>query len=272
MRFMAQKKAKKSKPAKAKKPVKPAKPAGVGAVLKKAAKLVAKKIAGPQHASKKPATGKKLVVVPAPKAGKPGKASAKALPPPKGKPQLVLVKGKKDSPKPKVPALKAVPAAKGGKKKEVVLEVPAPKGVALLGREGKKKGKAQAEPSVSRKRCREPGCEHDFSLQGYCRLHYIKNWRRIKRKESILSTGQLNNYVEELVNKYPDRYLDVIRQDLASEKEWGKVVTDLELEASEEEMAAEDDIDSASESVRPSSGGGGGSRSSGSDFDEEGEF
>jgi len=104
---------------------------------------------------------------------------------------------------------------------------------------------------------------------GYCRMHYIKNWRRIKRKEGILASGQLNNYVEELVNKYPDKYLDVIRQDLATEKEWGKVVVDLELEGTDDDNAVEEDNEAVPEGVRPASGGGGGRGSS--EFDDEGD-
>lgn len=264
---MPQKKAKKAaKPDKSKKSAKPAvkaaKSAGLGAALKKAAKDIGKKIGGLNgakktavpHPAKKaaPVKGKKAVPV---KAEKPGKKAA-----------LVLVKGKKESAPPAKPGKAGAPAK--GKKGEVVVVVPAPKGVAVIAKDGKKKGKASAEGSLAKKnRCREPGCDHDFSLQGYCRLHYIKNWRRIKRKESILASGQLNNYVEELVSKYPDKYLDVIRQDLASEKEWSKAVVDLELEGSDEDGAQEEDIDAAAEGVRPAAG----AAPRGGEFDDEGD-
>ena len=245
---------KKTAPAVAKKPVRPGKSAkgsGIGAALKSAAKSLSKKVG--LSPEKKALPAKKTAPA------KPEKA-AKKLEPKKpllasGKtkaPLLSLVKGKKEEPK----KVAEAPKGKGGKAKEVVLEVPAPKGVALLAKEGKgkKPTKAEVAAAAKLKRCREPGCEHDFTLQGYCRLHYIKNWRRIKRKEAILASGQLNNYVEELVNKYPDKYLDVIRQDLASEKEWSKVVTDLELESSEEELGADEDLDTVAEGVRPSAG------------------
>jgi hypothetical protein len=109
-----------------------------------------------------------------------------------------------------------------------------------------------------KKRCRESSCDQEIILAGFCRLHYIKNWRKIKRKEAILATGQLNNYVEELVSKYPDKYLDVIRQDLGSEKDWSKVVVDLELDSTEDEFGAEED-------ESPSAEGGGRHR----DFDDD---
>jgi hypothetical protein len=198
-------------------------------------------------------------------------APLKAATPPKGKISIqpLKAKGKKEELKKAPKGAPAKPELKvKGKGKEVVVEVPAPKGVALLAKDVKgKKGKSSStEPGAQRqKRCREPGCDHDFTMLGYCRLHYIKNWRRIKRKEAILASGQLNNYVEELVNKYPDKYLDVIRQDLASEKEWAKVVVDLELENAEEDGSGEDEIDSVAEGVRPVAG------ASRGEFDDEGD-
>lgn len=78
--------------------------------------------------------------------------------------------------------------------------------------------------------CREVACELIATTNGYCRLHYIKNWKKVKRKELILKERKLNRYIEELVSKYPDKYIEAIRQDLADEKSFAKVISDLELE------------------------------------------
>ena len=148
--------------------------------------------------------------------------------------------------------------------KEVVLEVPAARGVAIL-KDGKKKAKSESSSqALAKKRCREPGCDHDGALNMYCRLHYIINWRKIKRKEAILASGQLNNYVEELVNKYPEKYLEVIRQDLASEKDWSKVVIDLELESQDDEIVGDDDADAPMHDS-------GGSKRDRADFEDDGD-
>jgi len=80
--------------------------------------------------------------------------------------------------------------------------------------------------------CREVACELMATTGGYCRMHYIKNWKRIKRKEIILKEKKLNSYIEELVSKYPDKYIEAIRQDLASEKDFAKVIADLEIDES----------------------------------------
>ena len=78
--------------------------------------------------------------------------------------------------------------------------------------------------------CREVACEGLATSGGYCRMHYIKNWKRIKRKELIIKEGKLNRYIEELVAKYPEKYIEAIRQDLASDKDFSKVIHDLELD------------------------------------------
>lgn len=87
--------------------------------------------------------------------------------------------------------------------------------------------------------CREIACEGLGTTAGYCRLHYIKNWRKIKRKEVILKEGKLNIYIEELVSKYPEKYLEAIRQDLASDKEFAKVLQDLDLDESVDDFESE---------------------------------
>ncbi len=84
--------------------------------------------------------------------------------------------------------------------------------------------------------CREIACENQATTAGYCRGHYIKNWKKIKHKEQILREGRLNQYLEELILKYPDKYIDAIRQDLGSEKEFAKVITDLDLDETSDDF------------------------------------
>ncbi len=266
---MPAKKAAKAK-AKAAKPAKPAKVAKAASgksLLNKAAKQVASKISAVVKAAKaKPAAKPVKVAKAAPvKAAK----LAKALPAKK----IAAVDNKKKTAAPvakvntkvQAPAKgKALPQkataqislkgqkldakAKGKAKNESVIEVEV-SSLKIKGKEvkGKKADGAGGKVKEVRKRCKEPACDSDPLLLGFCRMHYIKNWRKIKRKEAILATGQLNNYVEELVNKYPDKYLDVIRQDLASEKDWSKVVVDLELESAEDDLSGEDEVEAAAE-------------------------
>ncbi len=99
-----------------------------------------------------------------------------------------------------------------------------------------KAAKLSKEGGSSERMCRELACENMATTKGYCRLDYIKNWKKIKRKEMILKEGKLNQYIEELVGKYPDKYIDVIRQDLSTEVNFNKVIHDLELDESIDDL------------------------------------
>jgi hypothetical protein len=91
--------------------------------------------------------------------------------------------------------------------------------------------------------CREVACDGLSILSGYCRLHYIKNWKKIKRKEVILREKKLNQYIEELVLKYPEKYIEAISQDLANDKEFAKVIHDLDLDESVDDFEGEGEGD-----------------------------
>ena len=226
--------------------------------------------------SAKPA--KKAQTKPAPKAVKAPVKSVKAAGPAKKVSAKVEAKAKKvkaAAPVKAVPGGKSAPGktspAKVSPAKAIPVKTsPAPQSkkakgdaqgslplppVAPLVKPGKgSKGGKGAKPVVhvhNEKMCRETGCENPATTKGYCRLDYIKNWKKIKRKEMILKEGKLNQYIEELVSKYPDKYIDVIRQDLSSEVNFNKVIHDLELDESMDDLDYDSDsIDSLIGSIR----------------------
>lgn len=89
--------------------------------------------------------------------------------------------------------------------------------------------------------CREVACEALGTTGGYCRLHYIKNWRKVQRKAVILQERKLNIYIEELVAKYPDKYIEAIRQDLADDRAFAKVIADLDLDESVDDFEGDNE-------------------------------
>jgi hypothetical protein len=218
---------------------------------------------------------------------KPAK-KAQTKPAPKAKPMVKAVKAVKGTPTAKkppakfdtkvkktkvAPTVKAAPVGKSapvktaptkaspstqgkkGKGVETQPSLPLPP-VAAWVKPGKGGGKGAkgAKPVVhihNEKMCRETGCENSATTRGYCRLDYIKNWKKIKRKEMILKEGKLNQYIEELVSKYPEKYVEVIRQDLSSEVNFNKVIHDLELDESMDDLDYDSDsIDSLIGSIR----------------------
>lgn len=204
--------------AKTKKDKKKTAPKAKKVAKKAAAKKVAKKAASPKGASKVAKAEKKVAK---------STTSEKAV--------------KKAAPK------KAAPAKKSKKTKELsaaekVEQIrAASKAATELGASEGLSAQARAAASTL---CREVACENDSNSAGYCRLHYIKNWKKVKRKELILKEKKLNRYIEELVAKYPDKYLEAIREDLANDKAFNKVVSDLSLDET-----AEDEFDGDNESI-----------------------
>ncbi|MEO5970344.1 MAG: hypothetical protein ABIQ95_10495 [Bdellovibrionia bacterium] len=130
---------------------------------------------------------------------------------------------------------KGLPSSEGHKSKPVNTKKSASKGTSYKG-SGRGSG---ASEGVVETVCREVACEGLATSGGYCRLHYIKNWKKIKRKEAILREKKLDQYIEELVSKYPDKYIEAIRQDLANDKDFAKVIHDLDLDEGTDDFDGE---------------------------------
>lgn len=92
------------------------------------------------------------------------------------------------------------------------------------------------------KLCKEPDCKNQQTTVGYCRLHYLKNWKKIRDKQKKKATQNLNKYVDHIMKKHPDNYVDTIKHDLRhsdrfqkraeefySDSEWNDFVEDLDM-------------------------------------------
>ncbi len=89
--------------------------------------------------------------------------------------------------------------------------------------------------------CVVRGCDNPSTTAGYCRYHYIKLWKDVKKKQLILSEGKLAKMIEELVRKYPMKYVENIITDLADDKAFSHVLKDLDIETDEAEIDGFDD-------------------------------
>ena len=144
---------------------------------------------------------------------------------------------------PPAPALRKAPALKRGKKSN--------KPMTAEDRSAQIAYNRAALVASGETVCREVACEGLSTTAGYCRLHYIKNWKKIKRKELILKEKKLNQYIEELVAKYPDKYIEAIRQDLENDKDFAKVIYDLDLDESVDDFDADaESADSVIDSIK----------------------
>jgi len=84
-------------------------------------------------------------------------------------------------------------------------------------------------------KCTVRGCSKRAQSQGYCRLCYIKHWKDIQEKGRDRALKRLNAYVNRLSEKYPDDYLEKIKEGIEDEEVFKKSVQDLEVDAEDHE-------------------------------------
>lgn len=101
-----------------------------------------------------------------------------------------------------------------------------------------------------RRYCRVRDCDQLAAVDGYCRYHYLLFWKRIQVRKKILSEGKLEKYVEDLTARYPDKFLDMLRKDLRSEKEFLSAIQELEIDEGNEDGDFEDEDQSFIDEVR----------------------
>ena len=101
-----------------------------------------------------------------------------------------------------------------------------------------------------RRYCRVKDCDQLASVDGYCRYHYLLFWKKIQVRKKILTEGKLERYIEELTARYPDKFLDVLRKDLRSEKEFQAAIQELEIDESNTEGEFEDEAQTYIDEVR----------------------
>lgn len=104
--------------------------------------------------------------------------------------------------------------------------------------------------SEGRRYCRVKDCDQLATVDAYCRYHYLLFWKKIQIRKKILTEGKLEKYIEELTARYPDEYLDMLRKDLRSEKEFLAAIQELEIDDSNDENMDEEDSQSFIEEVR----------------------
>lgn len=101
-----------------------------------------------------------------------------------------------------------------------------------------------------RRYCRARDCDQIAIVDTYCRYHYLLFWKRIQVRKKILIDGKLERYVEELTARYPDKFLEMIRRDLRTEKDFLGAIQELEIDESAGENELEEDTSAYIEEVR----------------------
>lgn len=98
--------------------------------------------------------------------------------------------------------------------------------------------------------CRAKDCDQTAAVDGYCRFHYLMFWKRIQIRKEILIDGKLEKYVEDLTSRYPDKFLEVLRKDLKTTKDFLAAIAELEIDESAGENEFEEDAQTFIDEVR----------------------
>lgn len=101
-----------------------------------------------------------------------------------------------------------------------------------------------------RRYCKVKDCDQVSSVDGYCRFHYLLLWKKIQVRRKILVDGKLERYVEELTARYPDKFLEMIRRDLKTEKDFQSAIAELEIDESNLDNEFEDEAQNYIDEVR----------------------
>ncbi len=89
--------------------------------------------------------------------------------------------------------------------------------------------------------CKVRDCDELSAVDGYCRFHYLRLWKKIQLRKKILAGGKLDMYIEELTQRYPDKFVEMIRNDLRTEKDFLAAIHELDIDESSLDAEAEED-------------------------------
>ena len=90
-----------------------------------------------------------------------------------------------------------------------------------------------SEKKTLTKLCTHAKCKDAASSSGYCRIHYLANWKRIKLNKQLKAEARLNHFVDELAKKYPSNYLEKLKEGVESEEKFAEITKELDVESKE---------------------------------------
>lgn len=108
-----------------------------------------------------------------------------------------------------------------------------------LGRGNALKEATKKEPKARKRFCMNEECKAQAVSHGYCRLHYIANYRTIKLSEQIKAERRLNAYVDRLSRRFPGEVLEKIKEGIESDEKFKAAVEELDLDTDPEPTETE---------------------------------
>ncbi len=235
---VVKKAAKKAKKAAKKTAKKAVKKVAKKKVVKKAAKKIAKKAKKAAKKAVKKVAKKKVVKKAAKKIAK--KANKKKTPASSVEKKSGVKKAAKASPKKSSRAKRPTGAEIAAKEAEIAEEEIELDDIVVT----------DADGNVL---CKVRDCDQHSAVDGYCRFHYLLFWKNIQLRRKILEGDKLDRYINALLERYPDKFVEMIRKDLRTEKDFHAAVAELGIDDPMADSPARD-TDNFSDERNPSSG------------------
>lgn len=105
--------------------------------------------------------------------------------------------------------------------------------------------------SEGRRLCKVRDCDQVANVEAYCRYHYLLLWKKIQTRKHILQDNKLEKYISDLMARYPDKFVDLVKKDLKTEKDFLAIIQELEIDESAMIDADNDDeVQSFSDEIR----------------------
>lgn len=67
------------------------------------------------------------------------------------------------------------------------------------------------------KLCKENDCRNTPTTAGFCRLHYLKNWKNLKVEKKKKEVKNLNRYIDNILRNSPEE-VSASKSDFGSEE------------------------------------------------------
>jgi hypothetical protein len=90
--------------------------------------------------------------------------------------------------------------------------------------------------------CKVRDCDQTSTVEGFCRFHYILFWKNIQLRRKILEGDKLSRYINALCERYPDKFIDIIRRDLRTEKDFLTAIQEIGIDDPLQELNVEEDV------------------------------
>lgn len=84
-----------------------------------------------------------------------------------------------------------------------------------------------------RRYCKVTNCDQIASINDkYCRYHYLLFWKKIQIRNKILESSKLSDYIRKFTAVYSYKFIELIKKDLRTERDFLNLVEELQLDES----------------------------------------